>query len=76
MTLLRYCLNPFLANLTYDRSLFEACRVARPATGKPITMRVMHMLRREGELFKENWVFIDILELFMQMDYDILGNQG
>lgn len=43
-----------------------------PPTGKRITMRVMDWWRREGDLLKENWVFIDLPDLLLQMGYDIL----
>ena len=42
-------------------------------TGKKITMRVMDFWRREGEFLRENWVFIDIPELFAQMGHDLLA---
>jgi hypothetical protein len=47
-----------------------------PATGKPVTMRVMDFWRREGDLLAENWVFIDILELALQMGVDILARSA
>ena len=42
-------------------------------TGKKITMRVMDFWRREGNLLRENWIFIDIPELFAQMGHDLLA---
>lgn len=44
-----------------------------PATGRKITIRVMDWWRREGPLLTENWIFIDIPELLMQMDYDLFA---
>ncbi len=44
-----------------------------PATGRKITIRVMDWWRREGALLTENWIFIDIPELLMQMDYDLFA---
>ena len=44
-----------------------------PATGRKITMRVMDFWKREQELLDENWVFIDLLDLLHQMDFDVLG---
>jgi predicted ester cyclase len=41
-----------------------------PATGRRITMRVMDFWRREGTLLRENWVFIDQIDLLLQMDVD------
>jgi predicted ester cyclase len=40
-------------------------------TGKPVGMRVMDFWRREGALLAENWVFIDIPELLLQMGIDV-----
>lgn len=42
-------------------------------TGKKITMRVMDWWRREGDFLRENWVLIDIPELFAQMGSDLLA---
>ena len=43
------------------------------ATGRPITMRVMDWWRCEGDLLVENWVFIDLPHLMLQMDVDLLA---
>ena len=43
------------------------------ATNKPITMRVMDWWRRDGQLLSENWIFIDIPELFMQLGRDLFA---
>lgn len=43
------------------------------ATGRPITMRVMDFWRREENLLRENWVFIDQLDLLLQMDFDVMA---
>ena len=42
-------------------------------TGRPISMRVMDFWRRDGDLLVENWVFIDLVDLLLQMDVDVLG---
>lgn len=39
-------------------------------TGRSITMRVMDFYRREDELLRENWVFIDILDILIQLGLD------
>ncbi|HYC05005.1 MAG TPA: ester cyclase [Azospirillaceae bacterium] len=44
-----------------------------PPTNKPITMRVMDFWRREGDWLRENWVFIDLIELLLQMEVDIFA---
>lgn len=41
------------------------------ATNKKVTMRVMDWWRAENGLLVENWVFIDIIELFLQLGYDL-----
>lgn len=45
-----------------------------PASGKQITMRVMDWWRREDDRLIENWVLIDIIDLFLQLDIDLLAN--
>ncbi len=47
-----------------------------PPTGRRISMRVMDFWRREGDLLRENWVFIDQLDLLLQMDFDVLAKIG
>jgi predicted ester cyclase len=44
-----------------------------PATGKPITMRVMDFWRRDGDLLAENWVFIDMIDLLNQIGVDVFA---
>jgi len=41
------------------------------ATNKQITMRVMDWWKREGDLLVENWVFIDLIDLFLQFGIDL-----
>ncbi|MEE4216628.1 MAG: ester cyclase [Xanthomonadales bacterium] len=45
-----------------------------PATGKQVEMRVMDFWRNEQGLLAENWVLIDMLDLFLQFGYDLLGD--
>jgi predicted ester cyclase len=42
-----------------------------PATNKSVTMRVMDWWRREGGLLAENWVFIDMIDLLLQLEVDV-----
>ena len=42
--------------------------------GAPVTMRVMDFWRRDGDLLKENWVFIDIPDVFRQCGIDVFEN--
>ena len=44
-----------------------------PPTNKALTLRVMDIWRREGNLLKENWVAIDIIDMLMQMDLDVFA---
>ncbi|MEL6549544.1 MAG: ester cyclase [Pseudomonadota bacterium] len=43
------------------------------ATGGPVTMRVMDFYRVAGAKLMENWVFIDLIDLFLQADRDIVA---
>lgn len=43
------------------------------ATDRAFTMRVMDWWRRDGDLLAENWIFIDMLDLFNQFDRNLLG---
>ncbi|MFM2042385.1 MAG: hypothetical protein RLY86_961 [Pseudomonadota bacterium] len=43
-----------------------------PPSGRRIGMRVMDFWRREGTLLAENWVFIDIIDLLLQMGVDVM----
>lgn len=42
-----------------------------PGRNNPITQRVMDWWRREGDLLKENWVFIDVPHVLLQSGYDV-----
>ncbi|MDX2142493.1 MAG: ester cyclase [Rhodospirillaceae bacterium] len=44
-----------------------------PATGQPVTMRVMDFWRREQHLLFENWVFVDLLDLLLQLGVDVFA---
>ncbi len=41
--------------------------------GVDVTMRVMDFWRREGDLLRENWVFIDIPDVFRQCGVDLFA---
>ncbi len=41
--------------------------------GRKVTMRVMDFWRRDGDLLKENWVFIDIPNVFRQFGIDVFS---
>lgn len=44
-----------------------------PATGRPVTMRVMDFWRCDGRQLAENWVMIDIPDLLLQMGIDVFA---
>ena len=44
-----------------------------PATNKAVTMNVMDWWRRDGDLLVENWVLIDILDIYRQLGVDMLA---
>lgn len=44
-----------------------------PPPGAGITMRVMDIWRREGDLLAENWVFIDIPHVLLQAGVDVFA---
>lgn len=44
-----------------------------PASGRPLTMRVMDFYREDEGLIRENWVPIDIIDVLRQLDIDVLA---
>ena len=44
-----------------------------PPTNNELSLRVMDIWRREGELLKENWVAIDIIDMCSQMGLDVFA---
>ncbi len=44
-----------------------------PPTGRPVTMRVMDFYLHHEGLIRENWVPLDMLDLFAQMGVDLLA---
>lgn len=47
-----------------------------PATGKPVTMRVMDFYLHHEGLIRENWVPLDVLDLLRQMGVDVLARMA
>lgn len=47
--------------------------LGREPTQTELTLRVMDIWRREGDLLKENWVAIDIPDMLQQMGHDIFA---
>lgn len=52
---------------------FAAEWLGCPPNGERITMRVMDVWRREGNLLAENWVFIDIPDVMAQAGVDVFA---
>jgi predicted ester cyclase len=44
-----------------------------PPSGKHLSLRVMDIWRREGDLLRENWVAIDIPHMLAQMGLDVFA---
>jgi len=44
-----------------------------PATGKALTLRVMDFYRCADGRIMENWVFLDCLDMFRQLEVDLLA---
>jgi predicted ester cyclase len=45
--------------------------LGHPATDKPVRMRGLDWWKREGKVLVENWVFIDLIDLFLQLGVDL-----
>jgi predicted ester cyclase len=43
----------------------------QPATGRTVEINGLDFWKREGEVFVENWVFVDMVHLFRQMGVDL-----
>jgi predicted ester cyclase len=44
-----------------------------PATGLPVEIRVMDFYHRAGDRLNENWIFIDMPHLFLQLGVDLFA---
>ena len=42
-------------------------------SGQEITMRSLDFLRVEGELIRENWVLVDLLDVYEQLGVDVFA---
>lgn len=47
--------------------------LGQAASNKRLYMRVCDWWRRDGDLLIENWVFVDIPHVLLQMGYDVFG---
>ncbi|MBL8514063.1 MAG: ester cyclase [Betaproteobacteria bacterium] len=70
----RIAQGPFVASTGWPsiRATHLGAWMGVPPSGRPITMRVMDFWFRDGETLRENWVFIDLPDLLLQMDVDVL----
>jgi len=41
------------------------------ASGQLFAVRVADWWRRDGDLLVENWVFVDLIDMLLQLDYDV-----
>lgn len=48
----------------------------QPASGKMLYMRVCDWWRREGDVLTENWVFVDIPHVLLQLGVDVLRDHS
>ena len=55
------------------RATFAADYLGVKATSDPITMRVMDFYRIAGDQLAENWVLIDLVDLFLQAGRDMIA---
>lgn len=44
-----------------------------PPSGRPVEIRVMDFYHRAGDKLSENWIFIDMPHLFLQLDVDLFA---
>ncbi len=42
-------------------------------SGREVTLRSLDFWRIEGALIRENWVMVDLLDMYAQLDVDVLG---
>ncbi|MEM9631671.1 MAG: hypothetical protein AAGA50_10125 [Pseudomonadota bacterium] len=47
--------------------------LGQPSKGKRLYMRVCDWWRRKGDKLAENWVFVDIPHVLLQMDFDVFA---
>ena len=46
------------------------------ASGQLFTVRVADLYRRQGNLLIENWVFVDIIDMLLQLGVDVFADAG
>lgn len=70
----RFAEGPFVASTGWPsvRATHLGPYLGEPASGKSIGLRVMDWWRAEGGLLVENWVLLDLPDLFSQIGVDLL----
>ncbi len=53
------------------RATHKGTYLGTPATGNPIVINGLDFWKREGEVYVENWVFVDMIHLFRQLGVDL-----
>jgi predicted ester cyclase len=48
--------------------------LGHPASGRALSVNGIDFWRRDGGMFTENWVFVDMVHLFGQMGHDLLAH--
>lgn len=71
----RFADGPFVASTGWPsvRATHAGPYLGEPASGRPIGLRVMDWWRAEDGLLRENWVLLDLPDLFRQIGVDLLG---
>ena len=71
----RFAEGPFVASTGWPsvHATHSGNYLGVPATGRPISMRVMDHWRCEDGLLTENWVMIDLPELLLHMGVDVMA---
>ena len=71
----RFAEGPFISTTGWPsvRATHKGDYLGVPASNEPIQMRVMDWWSCEDGLLAENWVFIDLPHLMLQMGVDLLG---
>lgn len=54
----------------------KSYRSSPPGAGQPLEFSGLDFWRREGDVFTENWVFVDFVHLYRQMGVDLMDRIG
>ena len=59
-----------------EMTLSGANWLGLPATGQKLTMRSLDFWRVEGDLIRENWVLVDLLDVYAQLGVDVFARMA